>query len=70
MNKRTKAGFLILGIVAGLTVSAVLSGPDELEMEQRQYCEMVALNREDPTLGWPDFNNTYDSECTHENGTR
>lgn len=71
MKTMHKLGFLLLGIAIGLALCALGTGPDELEAEQRQYCEMVALNRADPTVGWPDFNESYDSECVpHEDESR
>jgi hypothetical protein len=71
MNKTSKLVFLLIGIAIGLALCATGTGPDELEVELRQYCEMVALNRADPTVGWPDFHKTYDSECApHEDESR
>jgi hypothetical protein len=65
MKTRHKIGFLILGLAIGAALSVLGAGPDELEMQQQQYCEMVALHRADPTVGWPDYNESYDKECTH-----
>lgn len=51
----TSVAFILLGCV----------GPDEVELEQRQYCEMVELfissNGEN---GWPDYKNTYAESCS------
>lgn len=54
---------LIVGIAAGLSLSALVPGPDPLTREQAMYCEMVELHQQDPELGWPDFNHTYKKEC-------
>lgn len=71
MNKRSKLGFFLFGVVLALAVAAMGDDPDGAQAELRQYCEMVALNRADPTVGWPDFNESYDSECVpHEDESR
>lgn len=71
MKTSSKLGYLFLGIVIGAALCVIGTGPDELETQQRQYCEMVALNRADPMVGWPDFNESYDSECApHEDESR
>jgi hypothetical protein len=57
--------YALLGVVLLLIMAVNQMAPDELELEQRQYCQMVALHRADPTVGWPDFRHTYDTECTH-----
>lgn len=64
MNKRSKLGFFLLGVALALAIAAIGEDPDGAQAELRQYCKMVALNRQDPDLGWPDFHGTYDSECT------
>ena len=62
------------GVLAGLLVAFTLSflimvlpliGSSELELQDRddQYCNMVKLNRGDPTLGWPDYKGIYDEVC-------
>lgn len=67
----TLKGWAILySIMFGMLALKACSGPDELEAQQRKYCGMVALNRADPTVGWPDYNGTFDEECTHETQAR
>lgn len=71
MKRRTKFIFLLVGMAIGLTLSALLgSGPDPVGLDQQQYCEMVALNRADPTVGWPDYNDNYDEVCGNAQGSR
>lgn len=52
---------LAFGLIAGL----YLDDEKEAEQELTIYCEMVQLRRDtgDPTIGWPDYRNIYDSEC-------
>lgn len=64
MKTRHKIGYFIIGVAIGIAILVMAAGPDELELEQQRYCEMVALNRADPTVGWPDFDKSYDRECT------
>lgn len=54
---------LAVGVAAGLVLSSMASGPDPLTREQAMYCEMVEINKQDPELGWPDYNHTYNKEC-------
>lgn len=71
MKTSRKLKLLFAGIAVGAALWIIGTGPDELEAQQRQYCEMVALNRADPTVGWPDFNESYESECVpHEDESR
>lgn len=71
MKTSGKVKQFFFGTAIGAAFCIVGTGPDELELQQRQYCEMVALNRADPTVGWPDFHKTYDSECApHEDESR
>jgi hypothetical protein len=65
MNKRSKLGFFLFGVVLALAMAAMGDDPDGAQAELRQYCDMVTLHRADPTVGWPDFNESYDRECTH-----
>lgn len=32
-------------------------------MEQKQYCDLVALHKQNPDLGWPDYAGTFNAEC-------
>ena len=53
-----------LAIAAALLYMDNLMGvPDPFEVDRANYCSMVALNKSDPELGWPDYNNSYDKEC-------
>lgn len=64
MTKKTK--ILIAWIVAAVIAAAVLSvGPGEEQADQDQYCEMVALNKQDPSVGWPDYNHNYEEVCAN-----
>lgn len=64
------SGFLLLGITVGLLIGWAMDGKHAEDLEQEQYCEMVALYRADPTVGWPDFNESYDRECANEDASR
>lgn len=44
-------------LVAGATDQDIES--DETAL----YCEMVAINKADQTLGWPDYKRTYNEVC-------
>lgn len=33
------------------------------QQEQKLYCDMVALHKDHPDQGWPDFHHNYDSVC-------
>ena len=55
---------LIVALIAYFSVSA---DDYEAELEEgRLYCEMVTLNMEDPSSGWPDYKGIYDKECEHD----
>lgn len=41
------------------------TGPDPIDQEQAMYCEMVALNKQDPSVGWPDYNHNYQEVCAN-----
>lgn len=36
---------------------------DDAVRQQSEYCEMVNAHRHDPTIGWPDYRHTYQTEC-------
>lgn len=57
--------FVALVAAALLLLLLVLSSKAEREeeVEQRQYCDLVALGKADPDLGWPDFRGTFDKHC-------
>lgn len=53
--------------VGGFCMGTVLMdcvGPAQVDVEQAQYCDMVALHQKDPTLGWPDYKGTFKTHCT------
>lgn len=67
--KRTSAlkdhFYVICAILAGLTLFGIVGGMDA-EDEQAQlehYCEMVKLNKKDPSAGWPDYDGIYKTAC-------
>lgn len=56
----------ICAILAGLILFGVM-GTMDAEDEQAQlehYCEMVKLHKQDKSLGWPDYDDIYDTACT------
>lgn len=55
--------FYVAVAVLATAAFLILRGPDEQDLAQEQYCEMVELHKHDPDLGWPDFNHNYDSIC-------
>lgn len=69
MNRDTKikTTFFVVGVLLVLLYGAATT-PDELALEEAQYCEMVALYRHDPTTGWPDFRHNYAEVCTPTEG--
>lgn len=45
--------------------------PDELELQQRQYCEMHALWLDSGgELGWPDFHETFAARCNRDGSVK
>lgn len=53
---------VVAALVAGvLAISGFEDGAQAIE--QRQYCELVALHKANPDLGWPDFHGTFEQEC-------
>lgn len=52
---------LMLACLAAL--AWIAGGEADEDLEQRRYCEMVALYKQDPSTGWPDYKGTYNSEC-------
>ena len=39
-----------------------------LELEQAHYCRMVASFKQNPNVGWPDYAESFKTEC-NEDGT-
>ena len=63
MNKKSKVGMLLAGVVIALALGAMGDDPDGAEAELAQYCGMVSLHKADPSVGWPDYNGNYDEVC-------
>lgn len=58
--------YTICAILAGLILFGLV-GTMDAEDEQAQlehYCEMVKLNKKDPSGGWPDYDGIYGTACT------
>jgi len=58
--------YTICAILAGLLLFGLVGAMDA-EDEQAQlehYCEMVKLNKKDPSAGWPDYDGIYRTACT------
>ena len=53
---------IILGALVLLALSA-LGDKKEEDIQLRQYCDLVALGKADPDLGWPDFKGTFNQHC-------
>lgn len=57
--------YTICAVLAGFILFALV-GTMDAEDEQAQlehYCEMVKLNKKDPSVGWPDYDRIYDTAC-------
>lgn len=50
------AGLLLFGLVG------TMDAEDE-KLQLEHYCEMVKLHKQDPTVGWPDYDGIYDTVC-------
>lgn len=60
-------GSALIFLAVGLSIGTLLSScPKAPDMEEAQYCDLVALHKRDPTLGWPDYRGTFDQLCTPE----
>lgn len=57
--------YFLLGVVLMLVAALLGSEKDQADVEAAHYCEMVALHKVDPTVGWPDYNQTYDRDCEY-----
>lgn len=52
------------GILTMTAIANAFSGPDDREMQRREYCEMVKLYQDTRgEYGWPDFKQTAGSDC-------
>jgi hypothetical protein len=57
--------YIACAILAGLILFGLM-GTMDAEYEQAQlerYCKMVQINKNDPSLGWPDYEGIYDASC-------
>lgn len=60
---------VLLLVLAGFTLVGVLhscDGPSAEDLQQAEYCRMVALYRDDPSTGWPDYEGSFRQHCTPE----
>lgn len=55
-------------VVAVVLLSNFSSYSDD--MEQKQYCEMVAMYDEEAGIGWPDFKGTFEDECNPDGSVK
>lgn len=55
-------GLVVAALVLGVLALGGFKDAAE-DLEQRQYCELVALHKANPDLGWPDFHGTFEQEC-------
>ena len=57
--------YVILVIVFIILGSMGVSGfkDDSLALQERQYCSLVALHRDNPDIGWPDYEHRFDRDC-------
>lgn len=56
----------LLGLMfAGFCLVGIMERQDQLKAME-QYCELVAMHKFDPDVGWPDYNNVFDEQCTPE----
>jgi hypothetical protein len=61
----------ILRWVAAILFIAIILGVSSMnhmdqQLDQDVYCEMVGLHKEsgnDPGIGWPDYQDTYEEQC-------
>lgn len=50
------AGFILFGLVG------TMDAEDE-QLQLDHYCEMVKLHKQNPPIGWPDYDGIYDTAC-------
>lgn len=54
-----------IGAAAIISLIALMFLPDPIDLDARQYCEMVGIYKQTGgEYGWPDFKGIYDEECT------
>lgn len=57
-----KTIFVVVSIMM-LLLFARNNDIDGEKHENAEYCRMVALNKKDSSVGWPDFNSNYSELC-------
>jgi len=65
-QSQRSAAYFVSGILVAICLGIIANGPTDAEIDQAQYCRMVAMHKSDPIIGWPDFHNTYNTECPKE----
>ena len=57
--------YVALTVVFLILAAMAISGfkDDALAMQDRQYCDLVALHKQNPDLGWPDFDKRFERDC-------
>lgn len=61
---------MLLGALLALAVGGIFD-KQTMDMEQAQYCLMVHdFKRSDGAIGWPDYAESYDKECTADGKVR
>ncbi len=61
--------FMLFGVLLALFIGGIFE-KQTLNLEQQRYCEMVALNKAEPEYGWPDFKDSFDTECNPDGSVR
>jgi len=65
-NKTMAQVFGILMIITGIaTIGFTRNQSSVMDAltDESLYCEMVTLHKQDRTLGWPDYQGTYNKLC-------
>ena len=55
------AGFILFGLVGAMDA-------EDKQAQLEHYCEMVKLHKQDPSVGWPDYDGIYDTACRKQKG--
>lgn len=50
-----------IGLILFVLIASSDAENEQLQLEY--YCEMVELNKNDPSVGWPDYDQIYSSSC-------
>lgn len=58
--------YLLIALFGVSILAAIITGdgPTEEDLRMAEYCRMVALYRDDPSTGWPDYEGTFAQQCT------